>query len=27
MPNRLHYCGGDNNSVIFDYAIEGVREP
>lgn len=27
MPNRLHYCGGDDNSVIFDYAIEGVREP
>lgn len=27
MPNRLHYCGGDNNSVIFDYAVEGVREP
>ncbi len=27
MPNRLHYCGGDNNSVIFDYAIEGLREP
>ncbi|CAN5657910.1 hypothetical protein BH23CHL3_BH23CHL3_04310 [soil metagenome] len=27
MPNRLHYCGGDNNSVILDYAIEGVREP
>lgn len=27
MPNRLHYCGGDNNSVIFDYGVEGVREP
>jgi len=27
MPNRLHYCGGDNNSLIFDYALEGVREP
>lgn len=27
MPNRLHYCGGDSNSLIFDYALEGVREP
>jgi len=27
MPNLLHYCGGDNNSLIFDYALEGVREP
>jgi len=27
MPNRLHYCGGDNNSLIFDYAVESLREP
>lgn len=27
MPNRLHYCGGGDNSVIFDYAVEGLREP
>ncbi|MGI8483719.1 MAG: DUF6390 family protein [Thermomicrobiales bacterium] len=27
MPNRLHYCGGDHNSMIFDYAMEGLREP
>ena len=27
MPNRLHYCGGDNNGSIFDYGVEGVREP
>lgn len=27
MPNRLHYCGGDNNRAIFDYALAAVREP
>ncbi|MGI8405104.1 MAG: DUF6390 family protein, partial [Thermomicrobiales bacterium] len=21
MPNRLHYCGGDDNHAIFDYAL------
>jgi len=27
MPNRLHYCGGDDNRAIFDYALAAVREP
>ncbi|MBA2364306.1 MAG: hypothetical protein H0V86_12335 [Chloroflexia bacterium] len=27
MPNRLHYCGGDDNGAIFDYALAAVREP
>ncbi|MBA2776731.1 MAG: hypothetical protein H0U31_08385, partial [Chloroflexia bacterium] len=27
MPNKLHYCGGDNNTAIFDYGLEGLREP
>jgi len=27
MPNRLQYCGGDDNSTIRDYAIADVREP
>lgn len=27
MPNRLQYCGGDDNSTMFQYAIEGAREP
>ncbi len=27
MPNRLLYCGGDDNRAIFDYAVEAVREP
>ena len=27
MPNRLHYCGGDDNRAIFDYALAPVREP
>ncbi len=27
MPNRLLYCGGDDNRAIFDYALEAVREP
>lgn len=27
MPNRLHYCGGDDNHAIFDYALAAVREP
>jgi hypothetical protein len=24
MPNRLRYCGGDDNRTIFDYGIAGV---
>jgi hypothetical protein len=24
MPNRLRYCGGDDNRALFDYAIAGV---
>lgn len=27
MPNRLRYCGGDDNSTILEYATAGVREP
>ena len=27
MPNRLQYCGGDDNSTIFEYALAAVREP
>lgn len=27
MPNRLRYCGGDDNRTLFDYALETVREP
>src|SRR4051794_22945599 len=24
MPNRLRYCGSDDNSTLFGYGIEGV---
>jgi hypothetical protein len=24
MPNRLRYCGGDENSTLFEYGIEGI---
>jgi len=24
MPNRLHYCGGDENRLLFDHAVEQV---
>jgi len=24
MPNRLHFCGPDENRTLFDYGIEGV---
>ena len=24
MPNRLRYCGGDENQLLFDHAIEQV---
>jgi len=27
MPNRLRFCGGDDNRTIFEYALEAVREP
>jgi len=27
MPNKLRYCGGDDNSTIFEYGIATVREP
>jgi hypothetical protein len=27
MPNRLRYCGGDDNRTILEYAVEDVREP
>lgn len=27
MPNRLRFCGGDDNRTIFEYALEDVREP
>ncbi len=27
MPNKLLYCGGDDNHAIFDYALAAVREP
>ena len=26
MPNRLRYCGGDDNTTIFQYAVEGVSD-
>jgi hypothetical protein len=27
MPNKLRYCGGDDNSTIFEYGLATVREP
>jgi hydrogenase maturation factor len=27
MPNRLRYCGGDDNRTLFEYAIAGVSDP
>ncbi|HEY7909737.1 MAG TPA: DUF6390 family protein [Thermomicrobiales bacterium] len=27
MPNKLRYCGGDDNSEMFAYALAEVREP
>lgn len=27
MPNRLQYCGGDDNLTMLQYAVEDVREP
>jgi hypothetical protein len=26
MPNRLRYCGGDDNRTIFEYAVENVSD-
>ncbi|MBI4672600.1 MAG: hypothetical protein HY741_13155 [Chloroflexi bacterium] len=26
MPNRLTYCGGDDNAALFQYCIEGVTD-
>jgi hypothetical protein len=27
MPNRLTYCGGDDNRALFDYCQAGVSDP
>jgi hypothetical protein len=27
MPNRLTYCGGDDNRALFDYCMAGVSDP
>ena len=27
MPNRLTYCGGDDNKALFDYCLAGVTDP
>lgn len=27
MPNRLTYCGGDDNKALFDYCIEHTTDP
>jgi hypothetical protein len=26
MPNRLRYCGGDDNRTLFEYGLEGVAD-
>ena len=26
MPNRLRYCGGDDNRTLFEYGIEGLSD-
>src|SRR5215469_8097386 len=26
MPNRLRYCGGDDNRTLFEYGIEGASD-
>jgi Family of unknown function (DUF6390) len=26
MPNRLHYCGGDDNRTLFEYGLAGVSD-
>ena len=27
MPNRLTYCGGDDNRALFDYCVAGATDP
>ncbi|MGQ0607278.1 MAG: DUF6390 family protein [Chloroflexota bacterium] len=27
MPNRLRYCGGDDNRTLLEYAVEGATDP
>jgi hypothetical protein len=27
MPNRLTYCGGDDNRALFDYCMAGITDP
>jgi Family of unknown function (DUF6390) len=27
MPNRLTYCGGDDNRALFDYCLAGITDP
>ena len=27
MPNRLAYCGGDDNRALFDYCLAGATDP
>lgn len=27
MPNRLGYCGGDENKALWDYCLEGQSDP
>ena len=27
MPNRLTYCGGEDNRALFDYCVAGVTDP
>jgi len=26
MPNRLRYCGGDDNRTLFEYGVEGASD-
>ncbi len=26
MPNRLRYCGGDDNRTLFEYGVQGVSD-
>jgi hypothetical protein len=26
MPNRLRYCGGDDNHTLFEYGTDGVSD-
>jgi len=27
MPNKLRYCGGDNNANLFDHVVAGESDP